>query len=331
MIQLAWLWLLLLLPLPWLLRHLLPPAQRQAGGALFAPFALEIGASDTARQSTAGRRWRQAATTVVWLCLLLAAARPQWLGEPVTLPQTGRNLILAIDVSGSMETPDLALDGSQATRLEVVKQVAGDFLQRRTGDRIGLILFGTRPYLQSPLTFDHVTVRHFLDSAVIGLAGRETAIGDAIGLAIKRLRAAPGGEAVLILLTDGQNTAGTVPPREAMQLAARSGLRIHTIGIGADAMRGQGLFGSRQINPSADLDEATLKAVAEATGGHYFRARSVKDLEQVYQRLDQLEPVADEGRLVRPVTELFPWPLGLALLISLLLAGQAVLRREAAS
>lgn len=328
MIQFAWPWLLLLLPLPWLFRRLLPAAPGATGGALYAPFALEIGAAGSTVQTTDDNRRQLVVATLVWLCLLLAAARPQWLGEPVSLPQTGRNLILAIDVSGSMETPDLALDGSQATRLGVVKQVAGDFLQRRDGDRIGLILFGTQPYLQSPLTFDHVTVRHFLDQAVIGLAGRETAIGDAIGLAIKRLRTAPGSEAVLILLTDGQNTAGKVPPREAMQLAARSGLRIHTIGIGADAMQVQGLFGSRQINPSADLDEATLKAVAEATGGHYFRARSRQDLEQVYQRLDQLEPVADEGRMARPVSELFPWPLGVALLISLLLAAQPLLQRR---
>jgi Ca-activated chloride channel family protein len=319
-IHFAWPWLLLLLPLPWLVRRWWPPAQDTGGDALFAPFALGLTAEGGTGPALNKVHWRQVISALVWLLLLAAAARPQWLGEPVNLPQTGRNLVLAIDVSGSMETPDLALDGSDATRLDVVKQVAGEFVEQRGGDRVGLILFGTQAYLQSPLTFDHVTVRHFLDEAVIGVAGRETAIGDAIGLAVKRLRAAPGGEAVLILLTDGQNTAGAVSPRQAAELAAQTGLRIHTIGIGAEQMRVRGLLGSRLVNPSADLDEATLKAVAKATGGGYFRARNRADLEAVYARLDELEPVAGESRVVRPITALYPWPLGMALLLSLALA-----------
>jgi len=327
MIHLAWPWLLLVLPLPWLVRRLWSPDAGGGGAALFAPFALGLaGRGDGPRGFRPPRRqlWLAA---LAWLCLLLAAARPQWLGDPVSLPQAGRNLVLAIDVSGSMETPDLALDGSQATRLDVVKQVAGDFIEHRGGDRVGLILFGSQAYLQAPLTFDHVTVRHFLDEAVIGLAGRETAIGDAIGLAIKRLRAAPGGEAVLVLLTDGQNTAGAVSPRQAAELAAQSGLRIYTVGIGAERMRVRGLLGSRLVNPSADLDEATLKAIAETTGGRYFRARSREDLREVYAKLDELEPVEDAGRVVRPVIALYPWPLGAALLFSLLLGASPVLRR----
>lgn len=325
MIHLAWPWLLLLLPLPWLVRRWWTPATATSG-ALFAPFALGLHTGET-RRTGGTPDWRQVVAALAWLCLLLAAVRPQWLGDPVSLPQSGRNLILAIDVSGSMETPDLTLDGHQATRLDVVKQVAGDFVERRTGDRVGLILFGTQAYLQSPLTFDHVTVHHFLDEAVIGVAGRETAIGDAIGLAVKRLRAAPGGEAVLILLTDGQNTAGAVSPRQAAQLAAQSGLRIYTIGIGADRMRVQGLLGTQLINPSADLDEATLKAIAKATGGRYFRARNRADLAAVYARLDELEPVAGDSRVVRPVSALYPWPLGVALLLSLLLAAAPLRRR----
>lgn len=328
MIHFAWPWLLLLLPLPWLVRRWWPPAQDAGRAALFAPFALGLAALGDAAPTAITLRWRQLITALVWLCLLAAAARPQWLGEPVTLPQTGRNLMLSIDVSGSMETPDLALDGSQATRLDVVKQVAGEFVEQRGSDRVGLILFGTQAYLQSPLTFDHVTVRHFLDEAVIGVAGRETAIGDAIGLAVKRLRAAPGGEAVLILLTDGQNTAGTVLPRQAAELAAQTGLRIHTIGIGAEHMRVKGLLGTRLVNPSADLDEATLKAIAEATGGNYFRAHNRKDLKEVYARLDELEPVEADSHVVRPITALYPWPLGVALLLSLLLAATPVARHQ---
>jgi Ca-activated chloride channel family protein len=329
MIHLAWPWLLLLLPLPWVVRRWWPPATGGFRAALFAPFAGAIAATGAESGPAAVARWRLAMAALAWLCLLAAAARPQWLGEPVNLPQTGRNLMLAIDVSGSMETPDLALDGSQATRLDVVRQVAGDFVEHRGGDRVGLILFGTRAYLQSPLSFDHITVRHFLDEAVIGVAGRETAIGDAIGLAVKRLREAPGGESVLILLTDGQNTAGAVAPRQAAELAAQSGLRIYTIGIGAEQMQVRGLLGTRLVNPAADLDEATLKAIAAATGGLYFRARSREDLAAVYARLDELEPVAGRERIVRPVTALFPWPLGMALALSLLLALTALLRRGA--
>jgi Ca-activated chloride channel family protein len=327
-IHLAWPWLLLLLPLPWLVRRWWPPATATGGAALFAPFALGLAGTGDKPTVSASARWRLGLAALVWLCLLAAAARPQWLGEPVPLPQQGRNLVLAIDVSGSMETPDLTLDGSQANRLEVVKQVAGEFVENRAGDRVGLILFGSQAYLQAPLTFDHVTVRHFLDEAVIGVAGRETAIGDAIGLGVKRLREAPGGEAVLILLTDGQNTAGAVSPRQAAELAAQTGLRIHTIGIGAERMRVRGLLGTRLVNPSADLDEATLRAIAETTGGRYFRARSREDLEDVYARLDELEPVAGESHVVRPVTALYPWPLGVALLLSLLLAGVPSMRRE---
>ncbi|MEZ5541441.1 MAG: VWA domain-containing protein [Pseudomonadota bacterium] len=329
MIHLAWPWVLALLPLPWLLQRWLPPALAQ-GGALFAPFALGLGGDAAAQRVHTRRQWRRWLVVLAWLGLLLAAARPEWLGAPLSLPQSGRNLLLAIDVSGSMETPDLGADGSQATRLDVVKQVAGEFIARRSGDRVGLILFGSQAYLQSPLTFDHVTVRHFLDEAVIGVAGRETAIGDAIGLAVKRLRAAPGGAAVLVLLTDGQNTAGAVAPRQAAQLAAQNGLRIYTIGVGADRVRVQGLFGTQVVNPSADLDEATLKAIAATTGGRYFRARDRAELASVYATLDQLEPVAGTDRQVRPVTALYPWPLGLALLLSLALATAALWRRPAA-
>lgn len=329
MIHLAWPWLLLLLPLPWVVRRWWPPAPAGGGAALNAPFAVGLAGAGGRPGAGGVASWRLWLAVLAWLCLLAAAARPQWLGEPVSLPQAGRNLMLAIDVSGSMQTPDLTLDGSQATRLDVVKQVAGDFVEHRGGDRVGLILFGTQAYLQSPLTFDHVTLRHFLDEAAIGVAGRETAIGDAIGLAVKRLREAPGGEAVLVLLTDGQNTAGAVSPRQAAELAAQTGLRIYTIGVGADRMRVRGFLGTHLVNPSADLDEATLKAVAQATGGRYFRARSREDLEDVYAQLDELEPVSGKGHVVRPITALYPWPLAAALLLSLLLALTPDARRMA--
>ncbi|MES9901427.1 MAG: VWA domain-containing protein [Sedimenticola sp.] len=331
MIHFAWPWVFLLLPLPWLIRRLAPPALTP-GGVLYVPFSPAL----TEAAGSAGHGVSPQRTLVlilIWLLLLTAAARPQWLGEPTELPETGRNLMLAADLSGSMETPDLDINGEKATRLDVVKRVAGAFIKRRQGDRIGLILFGSQAYLQAPLTFDRITVRLLLEQALIGIAGRETAIGDAIGLALKRLRNAPGGGAVLVLLTDGANTAGRVSPRQAADLAAEAGLKIYTIGIGADRMRVRGLFGSRTVNPSADLDEETLGYIADTTGGRYFRARDLEALQEVYRRIDELEPAAGEGRVVRPITSLYPWPLGIGLLLSMTLAlinWRTVVRRRMA-
>jgi Ca-activated chloride channel family protein len=322
MIHFAWPWMLAALPLPWLLSRLLPPAHAD-GAALFIPFATAFG-DDGLPAGTRRPRALAALLTLAWLLLVAAAVRPQWLGEPQPVPATGRRLLLAVDVSGSMAAQDMA--GGQS-RLQVVQQIAGDFIQRRHGDQVGLILFGTRPYVQAPLTTDLATVDQFLHEAVVGVAGRQTAIGDAIGLAIKRLRADPAagkasepkGDTVLILLTDGANDAGEMPPEAAAELAARAGLRIYTIGVGAAVQ--QGFLG---ISGNADLDEGTLKAIARATGGEYFRATDARDLQKVYARIDALEPSAGREQWYRPSTEWFDWPLGLALLLSL----TAVLWRE---
>ncbi|TNE93284.1 MAG: VWA domain-containing protein, partial [Gammaproteobacteria bacterium] len=194
------------------------------------------------------------------------------------------------------------------------------FVERRQGDRLGLILFGTRPYLQTPLTFDRQTMNTLLNEAQIGFAGESTAIGDAIGLAVKRLQSRPENHRVLILLTDGANSAGEAQPLEAAEIAAREGITIYTIGIGAEVVVERSFFGSRRINPSRDLDETTLTAIADKTGGRYFRARNPDELQQIYAQLDQLEPVEQEAETLRPTKALFYWPLGVALLCSLLLA-----------
>jgi Ca-activated chloride channel family protein len=211
----------------------------------------------------------------------------------------------------------MVLGNKAVNRLAVVKKVAGEFIQRRRGDRVGLVLFGSRAYLQTPLTFDTETTAILLDESEIGLAGRETAIGDAIGLAVKRLRDDASSERVLILLTDGANTSGEVQPMQATEFAAREGLTIYTVGVGADEMMVQDFFGSRLVNPSADLDEDTLKAIAERTGGAYFRARDAKALAEIYERLDELEPVESDQEAIRPVDELFFWPLSMAFLVVL--------------
>jgi Ca-activated chloride channel family protein len=256
---------------------------------------------------------------------VLAAARPQYVGEPVSLPMTGRDLLLAIDLSGSMEEQDMQLHGQWVDRLTAIKAVGKDFIERRVGDRIGLILFGREAYLQTPLTFDRKTVQTLLDESAIGLAGKETAIGDAIGLAIRTLDDAKveAGRRVLVLLTDGANTAGAVEPRKAAELAAQRKVVIYPVGIGADALTVRSLFGLRQINPSADLDEGTLTAIAEGTGGRYFRARDTQEFQQIYKILDELEPAASDERGFRPVKELFYWPLGAALLLAAAAAAAA--------
>jgi Ca-activated chloride channel family protein len=213
---------------------------------------------------------------------------------------------------------------SLVSRVEAVRQVGADFISNRTGDRLGLILFGSNAYVQSPLSFDTATVKQFLSEAQIGFAGSETAIGDAIGLAVKRLKERPAESRVLILLTDGQDTASSVKPLEAAQLAASLDIRIYTIGIGADAMTLPGLFGSsfgsRRVNPSAELDEAGLREIARITGGQYFRARDPQELVKIYQLLDQLEPVEQATSVHRPRQALGYIPLLGALLLSFLLA-----------
>jgi len=324
-----WLWAFALLPLPLLVRMLMPPVRRQQAVA-FIPFASEWpdSVSVQAGKREQVRLWLVA---IIWLLAIMATARPQWIGDAVELPVSGRDLMLAVDISGSMQVQDFEISGSAVDRLTATKAVADAFIDRREGDRIGLILFGTQAYVQTPLTFDRKTVRKLLDEAVIGLAGKATAIGDAIGLATKRLQEGKTGashEQVLILLTDGVNTAGAVSPLQAAELAAKRGLTIYTIGIGADAMMVNSFFGSRQVNPSAELDEKGLTEIAQKTGGKYFRAHDTDELMQIYSMIDQLEPVQKDTQVYRPRHALFMWPLGLALLLAVSLLILRVLRGE---
>jgi Ca-activated chloride channel family protein len=308
----------------------MPPEPLDRDAALKVPVAAEFADLSGAGAPDAARRLRLAVLTLVWLLAVFAAARPQFVGEPVALPISGRDLLLSVDLSGSMEEQDFQLNGEWVDRLTALKSVATDFIDRRVGDRVGLILFGREAYLQAPLTFDRATVSTLLDEAVIGLAGKETAIGDSIGLAIRTLEDAgvEQGRRVLLLLTDGANTAGAVEPRKAAELAAQRKLVIYTIGIGADSLTVRSLFGLREINPSADLDEETLTAIAEMTGGRYFRARDTAEFAEIYKILDALEPAESDERGFRPVTELFYWPLGAAVVLALCaaLAGFAATR-----
>ncbi len=313
----AWPWLLLLAPLPWILRLLLPASPSGDMQALRVPWFSAVAGGKAGWMRRPGLAMIAA---LVWLLLVVAASRPQWIGEIESLPVTGRDLLLAVDISGSMDTQDMVMNKTAVNRLKVVKKVAGEFIQRRHGDRVGLVLFGSRAYLQTPLTFDTETTATLLDESEIGLAGRETAIGDAIGLAVKRLRDDAAADRVLVLLTDGANTSGEVQPLQAAEFAARDGLTVYTVGVGADEMMVQDFFGSRVVNPSADLDEDTLRSIAERTGGRYFRARDTKELENIYEILDELEPVESDVEIIRPVDELFYWPMGIAYALALLAA-----------
>ena len=318
MLNLAWPWALVLVLLPLILKWRKPGAK-----SVDAP-VLPVGhwLSDlpgVSRRGNAVPLWQQLLLFLMWTLLVVALARPQHVGEQVQMPVSGRDLMLVVDISPSMDEQDMVLQGRSINRLQAVKRVLDDFISRRQGDRLGLILFGTEPYVQAPLTFDLETVRTLMREAGLSMAGRATAIGDAVGLATKRLRNRPQDQRVVVLLTDGANTAGEITPDKATEIAAAASIRLYTIGIGAESMVQRGLLGSRRVNPSRDLDENLLTRMAQQTGGEYFRARSLPELELIYESIDRLEPIELEGKFYRPVTELYVWPAGLAVILWLAL------------
>ena len=324
--MIEWLWPLafLLTPAPILVRWLIK-ASRKKQPALTVP-SLEgfSGLSSNESFSATLSTVKLIILWLAWILLIAAVARPQWVGEMVSLPTTGRDLMLAIDISGSMATEDMQVNNDYVDRLSVVKAVISQFLDARKGDRVGLVLFGTNAYVQAPLTFDLKSVKKLMIEAPVGIAGGKTAIGDAIGLTVKRLRERQNEEKVVILLTDGANNVGELPPIKAAELASVDGIKIYTIGVGAEEMRVPSLFGSlagRTTNPSADLDEETLSKIAEATQGRYFRAKDTNTLAQIYELIDKLEPIEQEPETYRPFQVLYYWPLGisLCLFLSLLL------------
>lgn len=321
--SLAWPWMLLMLPLPLLVRWWLPAASGTTEAGLKVPSFAGFDVLADRSEAELLLNWRLWLAVIAWILLVLASARPERIGDELDVPVSGRNLMLAVDLSGSMDAKDFELAGRRVDRLTATKAVASDFIGRREGDRIGLILFGERAYLQVPLTLDRETVKTLLLEAFIGLAGEKTAIGDAITLAVKRIydQEETGEDQVLVLLTDGANTAGEVDPLKAAELAAQIGLRIYTIGIGAEQMVVSSITGGmRRVNPSADLDEDTLTKIAQQTGGRYFRAVDTAGLQDIYRLLDEMEPVAEPEAGFRPVKTLYYWPLGGAFCLVLLLS-----------
>lgn len=318
MFELQWWPALFALPLPLLIAWLLPPTHQDKQTALYFPHVQQIQGEQAQRSKRSLSKL--ALMSLAWLLLVVSAARPMWFGEPVSIPSEGRDLMLAVDLSGSMQQQDMQVNGRTVDRLDMVKSVMDDFIERRVGDRLGLILFADTAYLQTPLTFDRETVKQLLSETVIGLVGDSTAIGDSIGLAVKRFSEKERSNRVLILLTDGRNTAGNISVEQALELAIANKVTVYAIGVGAEEQIQNGLFGQRRINPSMDLDEKTLINISKSTGGAYFRARSAQELSQIYESLDILEPVEGDEQTLRPRAELFYAPLFASLFIAGLMA-----------
>lgn len=317
----AWPWLFVALPLPLLVHALLPARTGSTVPALQVPWGervQRIAAAGDGAARVHGFRWL---AFLAWCFLCVAAARPQQLGPPIAPPQVGRDLMLAVDLSGSMGEEDMQLGGRSVDRLTAAKAVLSDFLDRRAGDRVGLIVFGSQAFALAPLTLDRDSVRQQLDASVVGLAGRSTAIGDAIALATKRFQSkvrtqASSKQHVLILLTDGMSNAGTLDPEKAAGIAHDNGVRIHTIAFGGNG--GVSVFGFQLPMGGDEVDEAGLQRIAAVTGGRFFRARDTNDLAGIYAEIDKLEPVQRQGRAVRPRIERYQLPLTAALLLGLL-------------
>ena len=318
----AWPWLLLAIPLPWLVRMSMP-ALANPQPALRVPWGERLRKVASGRVLEVTSRGFPWLAMLAWCLLCVAAARPQQLGPAVAPPQVGRDMMLAVDLSASMGEEDMELGGRLVDRLTAAKAVLADFLDRRVGDRIGLVVFGDRAFALTPLTLDRDSVRQQLDASVVGLAGRATALGDAIALSTKRLQQQrteqrAEKEHVLIVLTDGVNTAGVLEPAKAAQIARDTGVRIHAIAFGGEGGGALSVFGLQLPTGGDEVDEAGLQRIAKLTGGRFFRARDTEALAGIYAEIDALEPVQRQGQAVRPRIERYPWPLGLALALGVL-------------
>ncbi len=313
MIEFAWPWMFMLLPLPlaawWLL-----PAYRERQVSIQIPFFADVveATGETPREGAvvlSRRPLQMVGAALIWVLLVAAVARPEWVGDPVHHDVSARDLMLAVDISGSMQQQDFkASSGAVLQRLDGIKAVISDFIARRSGDRIGLIVFGTRAYVQVPFTQDIATARELLDQTQVGMAGEQTVIGDAIGLAIKTFEASKAPQKLVILLTDGNDTGSKVPPAHAADIAKQRGVTIYTIGVGDPEATGDNR-----------VDLSTLRDVAARTDGQFFRAEDGAQLEAIYADIDRLAPVKLQSMTWRPRIPMFQWPLSASVVIALLL------------
>ncbi len=299
---LPWAWLLL--PLPFVARWLLPNSQQNATIRLAR---LPVGMSQIKRQP----RLLPILLTVCWVCLVSAMARPIWQGEPISIPSEHRDVMLVVDLSGSMDIEDMSDGrGQPINRLRAVKDVLSDFVETRRGDRLGLVVFADHGYLHTPLTLDINSLQQQIDQLVLGLVGQMTAIGEGIAIATKTFIESDAPQRVMVLLSDGGNTSGIIEPIEAAKLAVESDVTIYSVGVGAEEMQVRRMFRTETVNPAWDLDEETLTEVAEMTGGQYFRARNQTELAEIYGIIDELEPISEANQVWRPRHDLFMYPLG---------------------
>jgi Ca-activated chloride channel homolog len=298
MIEIAWPWAAAALVAPWLVARLLPPAP-PPGAPLRVPF---LAAARTWQRAAGAERVRarSALALAAWVLLVAAACRPQWIGEPVGAPSTGRSLLLALDLSASIR------DVAQGAGPEILRAAARRFVAGRTGDRVGLVVFGSKAYVQAPPSVDLEAIAALVDESFIGLAGDGTALGDAVALAVARLRTMSRDQRVLVLLTDGSSTEGRTSIEEAAEAARHHGVRVHAIGLGEPR-------DPRTAREGEGLDEPALQAVAARTGGRYYRAGDARALEGIYATLAAHEPALGDVREYRPATELYAWPLAAAL------------------
>ena len=311
-IEFVWWWALILLPLPLLVYKLLPQESQQAEIKLaYLP--------DNTHSNKPKQKLQKTLSIAIWTLLIIACARPVWFGDPIEFQPKYRDLMLVVDLSGSMQKEDMNLDGEFTDRLTAVKKVLSDFVSKRKGDRLGVVLFGDHAYLQTPLTADRQAVIQQINQTVIGLVGQNTAMGDGIGLGTKTFVDSNAPQRVMVLLSDGGNTAGVLDPIEAAEIAKKYNATIYTVGVGAGEMMVKEFFMTRKVDTAADLDEKTLTQIAEVTGGQYFRARDTEQLENIYETINQLEPVSSDTQTWRPQSEWFRYPLSAALGLSVLL------------
>ncbi len=306
MYQFIWPIVLLLLPLPLLLRQVLKAssfASLGAAGALKVPFFERIQQLN-ASPARSERLIPPILWVIAWFCFVVAAARPVWLGEPVTLNKDARNIMLTLDVSGSMEESDFDMKGRPLTRLEMVKRLAKDFINERKGDNLGLVIFADEAYTYAPLSPDTKTLSGLMNEINLGIAGTQTAMGDALAMAVQAVASVPENARIVILMSDGFANAGVIQMQEALELAKNANVKVYTIGIGSDKKTVQDFLGFIQMSGNLDLDEETLNQIAKQTGGQYFRAKSTEDLAEIYRLIDQLETSEAEDITVQPRKEM---------------------------
>ena len=309
MYRLEYPWLLALLPLPIIVCWLLPPYKEEQDSVRLTFFnfiSSALGLTPAVGAVVPRTNWlEKILSTVCWALIVVALARPQFVESPIQKIQPGRDLMLALDISQSMETPDFfTSEHKRIRRVDAVKQVVSDFIRRRKNDRIGLIVFGQAAYPVAPFTLDHDACLKILGQTDAGMAGPQTMIGDAIGLAIKQFNASDAKERVMILLTDGNDTGSRVPPQQAAEIAKQNNITVHVVGIGDPRAKGED-----------KVDYAALGNIAQATSGQVFHGENSAELERAYATLDQITPQKFKTLSYQPKRELFTVPLAAALVL----------------